>query len=339
MKPLEGEDAFSALRASLGESRDASSFICQDVPYERLRLALIDTNLSSVDRAVRLRHALRYALLSDPFRSDVRSLPLPDSRDWPTLSACANFGLRTRPGRTVDALPWTPNWLNEIPVDGVDATSAAAAPRPWNNSIVAIDPWVERNLEFGSYRGPGQALAVRSALHISPGQTLLVLLPTGEGKSLVFQVLAAAHPAKTVAVVVPTIALAHDHAASASEFVNLRPNQLHAYVGNDEVAKEEIRQSIISGSQGLVYAAPEAMVASLRYPLLEAARNGRLAALVIDEAHLVDAWGTDFRSEFQMLAALVAELRNVAPPNKQPAVVCLSATVTQEAKETLESLF
>lgn len=339
MSVLSGETAFGAIREALSGIKTPDSFSCEEIPFERLRLALIDVELSEFDRAVRLRHALRYASLSSPTPEMARTLPLPDMVGWPKPDKCVKFGLRVRAGGSVEALPWRPDWLPNIPDRGVDATPSQAPQRQWNNLAPTADPWLQSVLGFHEFRGPGQALAVRCALHIPNGSTLLVLLPTGEGKSLVFQALAAAHPKRTVAVVVPTVALALDHAIATRNFSVLHPEHPHAYVGGQDVNNATIRAAISNGEQGLVFAAPEAMVASLRQPLIDAARNGQLAALVIDEAHLVDAWGTDFRSEFQLLSALVAELRDVSPPHRQPVVVCLSATVTQEAMETLEALF
>jgi superfamily II DNA/RNA helicase len=169
-------------------------------------------------------------------------------------------------------------------------------------------------------------------------KTLVVVLPTGEGKSLVFQALAASSPEDLVAVAVPTVTLALDH--ETATHVRL-PSVAHrlAYLGGEAAANAEIRSRIEAGVQRLVFGAPEAMVASLRRSLLDTARAGRLAALVIDEAHLVHAWGTDFRGEFQMLAGLVAQLRRDAPVGREPRIVCLSATVTQMSFATLRDLF
>jgi ATP-dependent DNA helicase RecQ len=151
------------------------------------------------------------------------------------------------------------------------------------------------------------------------GQSLLAVLPTGEGKSLIFQALAAAHPGEVVAVVVPTVALALDQDNSARKLGELLGTYSHAYLGGQDQQNAEILDRISNGEQGLMFAAPEAFGGRLQPALLRAAANGKLAALVIDEAHLVDAWGTDFRNDFQLLAALVAELRLRAPLRRAPA--------------------
>jgi ATP-dependent DNA helicase RecQ len=339
MKVVSHEMAFRALREAIAGNRSAESFRCEEVAFERLRLSLIDTKLSKVDRALRLRHALRYADTALAGPESKRSLQLPKANGWPSPDSYAIFGLRERAGGSVEAEPWLPKWLIGIPAQGVDAGASKASLRRWTHRAPIADPWITSSFGFKTYRGPGQSLAVRSALHMPDDRTLLVLLPTGEGKSLVFQALASAHPGQTVAVVVPTVALALDHAAALRNFPNLRPDQLHAYIGGQDVDNETIRSAVVSGNQGLLFAAPEAVVSKLRQPLCEAARAGHLAAIVIDEAHLVDAWGTDFRSEFQLLSALASELRDLAPEHHKPKVICLSATVTQEALETLETLF
>ena len=66
---------------------------------------------------------------------------------------------------------------------------------------------------------------------------------------------------------------------------------------------------------------------------------GALRAIAIDEAHLVDAWGTGFRSEFQALSGLQYELLEAAPQTRAPRTICLSATLSDAARETLETLF
>ena len=339
MNLVSGEVAFKHIREALSDNLSADSFSCEEIAFERFRLAMIDSGLSPLDRAVRLRHALRYADLYLGNAHARRSLPLPSKLGWPSEGQCQACGLRVRAEGSVEASPWKPDWQPGVSIDGVDAIAMRSARRQWLHRSPPADYWLKKMLGFDQFRGPGQALAVRSALHMPVCKTLLVVLPTGEGKSLVFQAIAAAYPKMTVAVVVPTIALALDHAAATRNCQSLAPDHPHAYIGGQNANNEMILDSIESEKQGLVFAAPEAFIGKLRQPLVDAARGGKLAALVIDEAHLVDAWGTDFRSEFQLLSALVAELRAVASFDQQPRIICLSATVTQATLETLNILF
>lgn len=336
---ISGEIAFRALWESLEGKRDPGTFKCEEAPFERLRSGMFSNTLSAVDRVVRLRHTLRFADLTLPASGLKRTLPLPTIPGWPDTQSCRRFGLRPRAGGVVEASDWRPEWLSNIPEFGVDATSMQASKRQWLNTPPVADPFVASSLGFGRYKGPGQALAVRCSLHLPAKKTLLVLLPTGEGKSLIFQAIAAAHPGATVGVVVPTIALAMDQAAAVENYPSLATGHPHAYIGGRNAENEVILSRIADGSQGLLFAAPEAMVQRLRRPLLDAARSGLLAALIIDEAHLVNAWGTDFRAHFQRLAALIAEIREISPPHQAPKIICLSATVTQESLDTIEKLF
>ena len=332
------EAAYTALRRALEAPSMAASFKCTEVPFERLRRAIVDNDLSPLDRAIRLRHALRYADLTLSAGDMRRALPRPTGVLWPSAQQYDDCGLLIRAGNLVEAEPWTPNWLEQGGASA-DARAMGEQQRPGIQCPPEADRWVRERFGYQHYRGPGQALAVRSALHMPSGQALLAVLPTGEGKSLVFQTLAAAHPGQVVAVVVPTVALAQDHDNSTGKYRELLGSHPHAYVGGQDQQNAGILDRIGSGEQGLVFAAPEAFVGRLQPALLSAAAAGKLAAVVIDEAHLVDAWGTDFRNEFQLLAALVAELRLQAPAQRTPRLVCLSATVTQIAYDTLQRLF
>ena len=339
---IDADQAMAALRdVALGE-RDASSFRCadDDYPLERLRLAYLDSDLTVNERAVRLRHALRFAATGLEAGGSARTLPLfPEGRELSRDDLNA-FGLQRRATGEIDARPWEPQWLRGSRERPADEAAMRGERRRWINREPEADPWVRKHFGIPTYRGPGQALAVRAALHMDAGTTIVVVLPTGEGKSLVFHTLAAAHPGKTIAVVVPTVALALDqHMVLAERDPTI--SRHHAYVGgsNNAERNEAIVSRVREGKQPLLFAAPEAFVSSLREPLLQSARAGRLAALVIDEAHLVDAWGTEFRNEFQLLGALVAELRAEASADAAPRVVCLSGTLNQTAFETLRALF
>ena len=184
---------------------------------------------------------------------------------------------------------------------------------------------------------------MRSALLTPPGRTLAIDLPTGEGKSLIFRAIEAVGfasgsvpaPSGVTLVVVPTVALAYDHENKA----RTSPDEHLAYVGEDAARRAAILERLATHQTGLLFCAPEAACGSLREPLLALARAGRLKALVLDEAHLVDAWGTGFRPEFQSLSGLRAELLEACPDNARLRTLLLSATLTPETLETLEVLF
>ena len=202
-----------------------------------------------------------------------------------------------------------------------------------------------RSIGKQTYRSPAQRTAVRSAITMRPGGALLICLPTGEGKSLVFDSIDAVgftdnRPGVTV-VVVPTIALALDHEKSVQS--NRMDFQPRAYVGGDteqnQIARKAITNGIAETEQGLYFVSPEAACTTLRSALIKASKSGRLKALVIDEAHLIEGWGADFRTEYQLLSALRAELLSACPVDQGLRTVLLSATISQMAVDTLKTLF
>ena len=148
-------------------------------------------------------------------------------------------------------------------------------------------------------------------------ENVLVILPTGEGKSLLYQSMALYKPNHTIPVVVPTVSLAQDQEISLEENRKLyNINKKHAYVGGNKDVNNSILDLISSGNQGLLFSNPESFVTSLKGPLIESAKKGNIDSFFIDEAHLVYSWGIDFRSEYQALAGLINELRSVSPLGK-----------------------
>ncbi len=154
---------------------------------------------------------------------------------------------------------------------------------------------------YGEFRG-AQAEIVQ---HVVAGGDALVLMPTGGGKSLCYQVPAIVrHRAgRGVAVVVsPLIALMHDQVGALHE-AGVHAAFLNSTLDADEARRVE--RDLLSGALTLLYAAPEriltprfmAMLASLH-------ERGRLSLFAIDEAHCVSQWGHDFREEYLGLSAL-----------------------------------
>ncbi|WP_395140036.1 RecQ family ATP-dependent DNA helicase [Schlegelella aquatica] len=154
---------------------------------------------------------------------------------------------------------------------------------------------------YDRFRGPQAAIVE----HVSAGGDALVLMPTGGGKSLCYQVPAIArHRAgQGVTVVVsPLIALMHDQVGALEEA------GVHAAFLNSTLSLEEAQQverELMSGRLVLLYAAPERVTTPRFLAQLESLhQRGRLALFAIDEAHCVSQWGHDFRAEYLALNVL-----------------------------------
>lgn len=245
--------------------------------------------------------------------------------------------------------PWTPDWLpgsDTIP-PLEDAFHETRRRLSGNEHRPPADPCLSDVLgqRFSRFTGPGQREAVRAAFLIPPGETLLVVLPTGAGKSLVGLAPALlGWPARGLTlVVVPTVALAHDLAHQARELLGRGgadttiPLAWHAQLPESE--RQFIKRAIRDGRQPILFASPEAVLQALSPALFDAAEIGLLRSLVIDEAHLVAQWGSDFRPEFQSLAGVREELLKVCPAASRFRTTLLTATLTSESFGTLRTLF
>ena len=300
-------------------------------PIARLFGALEGAGASSLDLAVLFRHVLRQegGALRVP-----AGIGMPSAKEWKAVGVEA---VPVGDAFLIEGLPWKPEWLANVPQDGVDGTASKACPRRRDDPSGA-DPYLS-DFEFDAYRSSGQRRALRAALSAPPGSTLVVSLPTGEGKSLVFHALARVglgdRPGVTL-VVTPTVALAADHEQSARRLGFDDPAL--AYRGGDSKRNQPLLDRIREGQQALCFASPEAVCGSLSEPLREAARRNRVRSIVVDEAHLIDSWGINFRPEFQVLAGLRQELLSLADENRFRTML-LSATLTRDSVDVLRTLF
>jgi ATP-dependent DNA helicase RecQ len=161
---------------------------------------------------------------------------------------------------------------------------------------------------YSQFRGPQQAIIE----HVSAGGDALVLMPTGGGKSLCYQLPAiASHRAGRGAAVVisPLIALMHDQVGALRE-AGVSAAFLNSTQSFDEASA--IEKQLKSAELTLLYAAPERINTPRMKDLLRGLnQRGKLSLFAIDEAHCVSQWGHDFRPEYRSLSLLHEEFPDV----------------------------
>ena len=169
---------------------------------------------------------------------------------------------------------------------------------------------------YASFRGQQEAVVE----HLAAGGDALVLMPTGGGKSLCFQIPALLRSG-TAIVVSPLIALMHDQVSALRE-AGVAAAYLNSSQDQEEAWATEM--DLREGHLDLLYVAPERLLAGRTLAMLDALHRDRALALIaIDEAHCVAQWGHDFRPEYLQLSILAERF---------PGVPRIALTATADAR-------
>ncbi len=199
------------------------------------------------------------------------------------------------------------------PVPTVDG-AATGASQDRSQEALAI---LSRVFGYDAFRGDQAAIIEQ----VASGGDAVVLMPTGGGKSLCYQIPALLREGTGI-VVSPLIALMADQVA-ALEAVGLRAAYLNSTLDLHEA--QAVEQQLLAGELDLLYMAPERLVLPRTVQLLQRAQ---LALIAIDEAHCVSQWGHDFRPDYLGLSMLADAFPGVPR-------IALTATATEQTHREL----
>ncbi|MBE6215965.1 MAG: DNA helicase RecQ [Bacteroidales bacterium] len=165
----------------------------------------------------------------------------------------------------------------------------------------------------------------RIITHLTGGGNAFVLMPTGGGKSLCYQ-LPALVMEGTAIVISPLIALMKNQVDAIRGFVS--GNEGIAHFLNSSLSKAQItdvRKDLMSGATKLLYVAPESLTKAENVAML---KEIKISFYAVDEAHCISEWGHDFRPEYRRIRNIIEEIGN-AP------VIALTATATPKVQSDI----
>ncbi len=175
---------------------------------------------------------------------------------------------------------------------------------------------------FDSFKGDQEQIIS----HLVAGNDAFVLMPTGGGKSLCYQ-LPALVMEGTAIVISPLIALMKNQVDAIRGFVS--GNDGIAHFLNSSLSKaqiNEVREDLLTGVTKLLYVAPESLTKPENIEML---KEIRISFYAVDEAHCISEWGHDFRPEYRRIRSIIEEI-GTAP------VIALTATATPKVQSDIQ---
>ena len=188
-------------------------------------------------------------------------------------------------------------------------------------TTVSLTDALRRNFGFGTFKGNQEAI-IRSLLD---GNDVFVLMPTGGGKSLCYQ-LPALIMDGTAIVVSPLIALMKNQVDAMRNFSSADTVAHYLNSSLTRAQIDKVKADVIDGHTKLLYVAPESLT---KEENIEFLKTVRISFYAIDEAHCISEWGHDFRPEYRRIRPIINEIGN------RP-VIALTATATPKVQRDIQ---
>lgn len=190
-----------------------------------------------------------------------------------------------------------------------------------NNDTYGLKPLLKSFFGFSKFKGKQEEIIK----NLMSGNDSFVVMPTGGGKSLCYQLPAIVKPG-TAIVVSPLIALMKNQVDMIRNFGS---ETAIAHVMNSSLSKTEmnqVRSDLLAGKTKLLYMAPESLTKEDNIQFL---KQIQISFYAIDEAHCISEWGHDFRPEYRKLKPIIQAIGHKVP------VIALTATATLKVQEDI----
>lgn len=185
------------------------------------------------------------------------------------------------------------------------------------NADINLTEQLKRYFGFDAFKGDQEAI-IRSLLE---GNDTFVLMPTGGGKSLCYQ-LPSLIMDGTAIVISPLIALMKNQVDAIRQF-SAEDGVAHFINSSlNKAAVDQVKTDILSGKTKLLYVAPESLT---KEENIEFLKNVKISFYAVDEAHCISEWGHDFRPEYRRIRPIINEI-GTAP------LIALTATATDKVR-------
>ena len=189
------------------------------------------------------------------------------------------------------------------------------------SSIISIKESLQKYFGFNSFKGEQEAIIQ----NVLAGNHTFVIMPTGGGKSLCYQ-LPALMSEGTAIVVSPLIALMKNQVDAIR---HVSDTDSIAHFMNSSLSKSEItkvRADVRAGLTKLLYVAPESLTKNENIEFLTSIK---ISFFAVDEAHCISEWGHDFRPEYRRLRPIMEEITSVP-------IIALTATATPKVQQDIQ---